>query len=43
VDRLVQVYREQAALGLLGAVRMIMWGNAVGIPDRFGAASRFGR
>lgn len=32
VDRLVQVYGEQEALGVLGAVRMIMWGNAVGIP-----------
>lgn len=32
MGRLVQVYGEQEALGVLGAARMIMWGNATGIP-----------
>ena len=31
-DRLVEAYGEDDALGVLGAIRMIMWGNAVGIP-----------
>ena len=31
-DRLVQICGEREALGVLGAVRMIMWGNALGIP-----------
>lgn len=31
-DHLVQIYGEREALGVLGAVRMIMWGNALGIP-----------
>ncbi len=30
--KLVEEYGEDRALGILGAVRMIMWGNAVGIP-----------
>lgn len=29
---LVEVYGEPEALGVLGAVRIMMWGNAVGIP-----------
>ncbi len=31
-NRLVEIYGEQEALGVLGATRMMMWGNAVGIP-----------
>lgn len=31
-DHLVQLYGREEALGVLGATRMMMWGNAVGIP-----------
>jgi AhpD family alkylhydroperoxidase len=31
-DRLVQIYGLETALGVLGATRMIMMGNALGIP-----------
>ncbi|MBH0054270.1 carboxymuconolactone decarboxylase family protein [Salinibacterium sp. SWN139] len=31
-DQLVQFYGREEALGVLGATRMMMWGNAVGIP-----------
>ncbi|MBH0128938.1 hypothetical protein [Salinibacterium sp. NK8237] len=31
-DQLVQLYGREEALGVLGATRMMMWGNAVGIP-----------
>lgn len=31
-DRLVAIYGEPEALAVLGATRMMMWGNAVGIP-----------
>lgn len=31
-ERLVQVYGTEQSLGVLGATRMMMWGNAVGIP-----------
>ena len=31
-QQLVDVYGEADALGVLGAVRVMMWGNAVGIP-----------
>lgn len=31
-DRLVQLYGVEESLGVLGATRMMMWGNAVGIP-----------
>jgi AhpD family alkylhydroperoxidase len=31
-EGLVDVYRDDQALGILGTARMIMWGNAVGIP-----------
>lgn len=31
-ERLVEVYGEGRALGVLGAIRVMMWGNAAGIP-----------
>lgn len=31
-DRLVEIYGDEDALGTLGTIRMMMWGNAVGIP-----------
>ncbi len=30
--RLIEIHGEEEALGILGATRMMMWGNAVGIP-----------
>ena len=31
-DRLVTIYGDREALGVLGATRIMMWGNAVGLP-----------
>lgn len=31
-DRLVEIYGDEDALGTLGTIRMMMWGNAFGIP-----------
>lgn len=31
-ERLAQIYGVEESLGVLGATRMMMWGNAVGIP-----------